>query len=75
MILDDKESVWAEREKLGEIAVQAMIDAGEFGEHTALPRQWLSERYEKRRLDKEAEDEAEKEEPDRPHYHVTFTSW
>ena len=51
MILDDKVSVWAECEKLGEIAVQAKIDAGEFGEHTAFPRQWFSERYEKRRLD------------------------
>lgn len=56
MILNDKESVWAECEKLGETAVQAKIDAGEFGAHTALPRQWLSEKQEKRRLEKEAED-------------------
>lgn len=58
MIVNDKESVWAECEKLGEIAVQAKIDAGEFGGHTAFPRQWLSEKYEKRRMEKETEDRA-----------------
>ena len=44
MILDNKDSVYATCEKLGEAAVRSKIDAGDFGGHSAFPRQWLLEK-------------------------------
>ncbi len=56
MILNDKNNVYAECEKLGESAVRAMVEAGQFGGHSAFHRQWLLEKADERLRQKEMED-------------------
>ena len=56
MIINDKDSVFAECEKLGEAAVRAMIDAGNFGGNSTFPRQWLLEKADDRLRRREAEE-------------------
>jgi hypothetical protein len=56
MIIDDKNSVFAECEKLGEAVVRAKVDAGSFGNHSAFPRQWLIEKADERSRQREAEE-------------------
>ena len=41
MEVNNRDSVWAECEKLGEAAVRARIDSGAFGAQSLLPREWL----------------------------------
>lgn len=55
MILNDKESVFAECEKLGEACIRAAVDANSYGINSALPRQWLLEKAEERRSQMETE--------------------
>jgi hypothetical protein len=61
MQLDDKNSVYAECEKLGESAVRSMVEAGSFGGHSAYHRQWLLEKAEERLRMREAEDKERNE--------------
>ena len=61
MILDDKESVYAACEKLGEVAVRSMVDAGSFGGHSAFHRQWLLEKADERLRQKEREERGHNE--------------
>ena len=56
MILNDKDTVFAECEKLGEAAVRAMVDAGSFGGHSAFHRQWLLEKSDERLSQRETEE-------------------
>ena len=56
MILNDKNSVFAECEKLGEAAVRAMVDAESFGNHSAFHRQWLIEKADERSRLRETEE-------------------
>ena len=48
MILDDKNAVFAECEKLGEIAVRAKLEAGNFGRFSAFHLEWLHQKAEDR---------------------------
>ncbi len=56
MILNDKEAVYSECEKLGEAAVHSMVDAGNFGGHSAFHRQWLLEKAHARLREKEQQE-------------------
>ena len=56
MILDSKDTVYAECERLGETAVRSMVDAGNFGGHSAFHRQWLLEKADERLRKKEQEE-------------------
>ena len=48
--------MYGECEKLGEAEVRSKIDAGEFGGHSAFPRQWLLEKADERLRQKEREE-------------------
>jgi len=54
MELNNRESVWAECQELGEAAVRARLANGSFGTLGILPNEWLLEQEEKRRATKEA---------------------
>jgi len=55
MILNDQQTVYADCEKAGETAIRALVDAGNFGGHSAFYRQWLLEKADERRRQQETE--------------------
>jgi len=55
VIINDRASVWADCEKRGEAEVRAQVDAGTYGMVSTLPREWLHEKAEERRIKRETE--------------------